>query len=57
MEQARDIKEIEHLQKQIEKKSADLTINDVSLLNIKMKPDLGCPEDSPEYMSSLMSEI
>ena len=56
-EQARDLKEIEVLTKRIEDKQADLTINDISLHNIKMKPDLGCSEESPQYMNGLLSEI
>jgi hypothetical protein len=51
------LKEIEVLQQQLEEKQADLTVNDISLHNIKMKPDLGVHEDSPEYMHGLMYEI
>lgn len=54
-EQARDLKEIEVMQKQIQDMSA--SVNDINMNDLKLKPDLGYAEGSSQYMKALRYEI
>lgn len=56
-EQARDLKEIELLEKKISEAGGNVSMYDIAMQDIKLKPDLGYQEGSKEYMKALRLEI